>query len=146
MATLYETMEVSETCSKETLQAAYKSLAKRFHPDICSTAQAKTRMSEITEAYAILSDAGKRVAYDAQLKDHRATSSGTYQQHPHDWDAQRRRLNGFDCGVPVEDVALSLIEAFALPNLPGIFSTAYPAARNDIRSLISAGVERLVQQ
>ncbi len=145
MVTLYETLEVSEGCSKETLNAAYRSLGKRFHPDVCSTKDAHNRMSEITEAYSILSDDVKRVKYDMELKEHRERPK--YGRPEAEWQAQAKgRGETYNPqGLAPEDIALGLFEQFALPALPGSFVAAYPLARNDIRQWMTAGLQKLVQ-
>lgn len=58
---LYEILEVSVTASPETITAAWKSLAKRHHPDKGGN---QARMKEINEAYEVLSDPLKRKMYD----------------------------------------------------------------------------------
>ncbi len=143
--TLYEVLEVSEGASKETLNAAYKSLAKRFHPDVCSTPQAQERMKLITEAYSVLSDDEKRKGYDAQLKEVRGGSS-KQQHHAANPSNHQTKAPVAGQGVFVEDLALGLFEEFALPYLPPVAVAAYPLARKDLRDLLSMGVERMVRQ
>jgi len=61
----YEVLGVSKSASDSDLKSAYRKLAKKFHPDANpgdETAEAKFK--ELSEAYAILSDAEKRAAYD----------------------------------------------------------------------------------
>nr|WP_315235351.1 J domain-containing protein [uncultured Albidiferax sp.] len=65
----YELLEVSPNASKEVLRAAYKSLMQRHHPDKHQADSAMAnRAALIAQAYGVLSDAGQRAAYDAQLK------------------------------------------------------------------------------
>nr|WP_315427276.1 J domain-containing protein [uncultured Albidiferax sp.] len=65
----YELLEVSPNASKEVLRAAYKSLMQRHHPDKHQADSAMaSRAALIAQAYGVLSDAGRRAAYDAQLK------------------------------------------------------------------------------
>ena len=65
----YELLEVSPNASKEVLRAAYKSLMQRHHPDKHQADSAMaSRAALIAQAYGVLSDAGQRAAYDAQLK------------------------------------------------------------------------------
>jgi curved DNA-binding protein CbpA len=58
------------------IRAAYKALALRYHPDRFEgdPGTANQKMSEISEAYAVLSDAGKRKNYDS-LRDSDAGDS-----------------------------------------------------------------------
>ena len=54
METLYDILEVSRKASKEVIEKAYKTLAKKYHPDL-QTAEnkeiAEKRMKEINEEY-----------------------------------------------------------------------------------------------
>ncbi len=64
--TLYDVLEVSPAASPETITAAWKSLSKRFHPDL-ATGDAE-KMKVINSAYEILSDPQKRKMYDRLLR------------------------------------------------------------------------------
>lgn len=62
---LYETLGVSRGADAATLKAAYRRLAKQYHPDANpGDGSAEARFKEISEAYAILSDPEKRAKYD----------------------------------------------------------------------------------
>lgn len=66
--THYETLEVSRQASPEVVRAAYRSLMQRFHPDRHpDDPAAAARAAAITLAYEVLSDAGRRGAYDQSL-------------------------------------------------------------------------------
>jgi hypothetical protein len=73
--TLYDILEVIPTASPETIQAAYRSLISRYHPDRVAglgselQAAANARTKEINYAYDILGDAGRRASYDEELRD-----------------------------------------------------------------------------
>lgn len=60
----YEVLEVSRTATKEDLKKQYRRLARQYHPDVNSDPNAGERFKEISEAYEVLSDDGKRSAYD----------------------------------------------------------------------------------
>jgi len=65
----YELLEVSQNASKEVIRAAYKSLMQRYHPDKNPADSAlASRAVLIVQAYEVLSDAGRRTAYDALLR------------------------------------------------------------------------------
>lgn len=69
--TFYEILEVSLKASPETITAAFRSLAKRFHPDGKNGAEAKRcemRMILLNLAYETLADPKRRSEYDAKLK------------------------------------------------------------------------------
>ena len=66
----YEILEVSEKASKEIIDKAYKTLAKRYHPDLQPEDKksiAEEKMKQINEAYDILSDDNKRREFDNKL-------------------------------------------------------------------------------
>lgn len=61
----YDALGVSRSASYEEIKVAYRSTAKKCHPDVCpGDAAAEIRFKEISEAYEVLSDDQKRSAYD----------------------------------------------------------------------------------
>lgn len=65
----YEILEVSANASQEVIRAAYRSLMQRYHPDRNpDNAETARRAMLVNQAYAVLSDANKRTAYDIELK------------------------------------------------------------------------------
>lgn len=58
----YKTLGVSKTADDKAIKAAYRRLARKYHPDV-NKGQAE-RFKEINEAYAVLSDPDKRKRYD----------------------------------------------------------------------------------
>lgn len=66
--TLYDVLEVSHLASPVVVKAAYRSLAQSLHPDKnLGTQAAGERLAEINNAYAVVSDAAKRLKYDRTL-------------------------------------------------------------------------------
>ncbi len=62
----YEVLGVSKTASDDEIKKAYRSMAKKYHPDVNpGDKTAEEKFKEANEAYAILSDADKRAAYDS---------------------------------------------------------------------------------
>lgn len=61
----YEVLGVDKNADDAALKKAYRSLAKKYHPDVNpGDAEAEKKFKEASEAYAILSDAEKRRQYD----------------------------------------------------------------------------------
>lgn len=63
---LYATLGVIPSASTEEINAAYRKLARRHHPDVTASATAEQRMSEINAARDVLSDPDRRAAYDRE--------------------------------------------------------------------------------
>ena len=65
MADFYETLGVARTASENEIKLAYRKLAMTWHPDRNNGSRdAEEKFKEITEAYDVLRDAGKRATYD----------------------------------------------------------------------------------
>lgn len=60
----YEILGVARDASADDIRRAYRKLARKYHPDVSTEADAEARMREINEAHTVLSDAEKRAAYD----------------------------------------------------------------------------------
>lgn len=61
----YEVLGVERTADAATIKKAYRKLAQKYHPDRNpGDKQAEEKFKQITEAYAVLSDAEKRKQYD----------------------------------------------------------------------------------
>ncbi len=60
----YEVLGVSKTATDAEIKKAYRSLAKKYHPDMNKAADAEEKFKEVQEAYEVLSDASKRQTYD----------------------------------------------------------------------------------
>jgi DnaJ domain len=68
----YEILHVSTKADRGTIIAAYRRLARRYHPDLSSDPVATERMRQFNAAVETLSDPQKRAQYDAR----RAKSRG----------------------------------------------------------------------
>jgi molecular chaperone DnaJ len=60
----YEVLGVPRNATPEDLKAAFRRLARQYHPDVNKAADAEERFKELNEAYAVLSDPDKRAAFD----------------------------------------------------------------------------------
>ena len=61
----YDVLGVARDADEKTLKSAYRKLAMKFHPDQNpGDTEAEDKFKEVGEAYAVLSDADKRAAYD----------------------------------------------------------------------------------
>ena len=67
----YDILEINKNASQEIVEKAYKTLAKKYHPDLQDDIlkkDAEIKMKEINEAYNIISNPDKRKLYDEELK------------------------------------------------------------------------------
>jgi len=62
----YEVLGVAKDASPDDIKKAYRTLAKKYHPDVSTEPKevAEAKFKEISEAYEILSDPEKRQRYD----------------------------------------------------------------------------------
>ncbi|RJV01699.1 MAG: molecular chaperone DnaJ [Candidatus Poseidoniales archaeon] len=60
----YEVLGVSKDSDEKELKKAFRSLARKYHPDKNDAPDADEKFKEIQEAYAVLSDSEKRRNYD----------------------------------------------------------------------------------
>ena len=74
MKDYYGILEVNEKASPEIIEKAYRTLVKKYHPDLYSSIEkieAEKKLKDINEAYNILSDSFLRSQYDLELEKER---------------------------------------------------------------------------
>lgn len=85
----YVTLGIAKGASPDEIKKAYRKLAQKYHPDKNpGDKQAEEKFKELTEAYAVLSDADKRKQYD------QFGEAGFHQRYSH--DDIFRNFNGSD--------------------------------------------------
>jgi curved DNA-binding protein len=92
----YETLGVSRDASDDEIRRAYRTLARRYHPDVNKDPGAAERFSEISEAYEVLRDPDRRAEYDRFGANRR----------PGDDVSGARGFEGFTREGPFEDVRI----------------------------------------
>jgi curved DNA-binding protein CbpA len=81
--THYENLELPPTASADEIKKSFRALIARYHPDKVQHLgkefqdMAADRAAELTEAYRILSDAGRRADYDRTLSSARTPAAAT---------------------------------------------------------------------
>ncbi len=60
----YDVLGLPRNASQEDIRAAFRRLARQYHPDVSQEPNAEEHFKEINEAYSVLSDSEKRAAYD----------------------------------------------------------------------------------
>jgi len=108
----YEILGVKKNASLEEIKKTYREMALRFHPDRVPLEQkkeAEEKFKEVSEAYAILSDAQKRAIYDEY------GHSGVDQRYTQEDIMRGGQWSGF------EDIGLGDL----LKNLSGMFGGGF---------------------
>jgi DnaJ domain len=61
----YKVLQVDRDAEPEVIEAAYRALSKKYHPDVNRTQDSETRMAQINMAYDVLGDPLKRRDYNS---------------------------------------------------------------------------------
>jgi len=80
----YKTLGVERKATQDEIKRAYRKLARKYHPDVSKEADAEVKFKDLGEAYEVLKDPEKRVAYD-QLGSDWNSQQGF--RPPPDWGA-----------------------------------------------------------
>lgn len=120
----YRILGVDPSSEDVVIQAAYRALMRRYHPDTSSDPQASQRAKEINAAYAILSDPDLRRDYD-----HRRAGGGGGSAPPPPGNDPPPTASDPDLPVPMKNgpgvflayagLAVFLIGAAVFASLPG---------------------------
>src|SRR4030042_5146704 len=76
----YEILQVSPSAESEVIEAAYKKLAQKYHPDVNRSPMAADKMKKINIAHDVLRDPVQRERYHAewlQKKAEKTSYAGT---------------------------------------------------------------------
>lgn len=77
----YDILGISKTATKEEIKTAYRTLSRKYHPDVNEAANASTMFMLLDEAYQNLFDDEKRRAYDNQGKTSTTSTEQTNTQN-----------------------------------------------------------------
>ena len=64
----YAILQLAHHAEQEVIEAAYRRLARKYHPDVNRSPEANVRMQEINWAYEVLKDPVRRAEYDRRRK------------------------------------------------------------------------------
>ena len=130
----YEILGVSRDATQDELKAAFRNLARKYHPDVNKSPDAEAKFKEINEAFQVLSDPNQRAAYDRYGK---AGVSGT--------------SGGFDySSVDLSDILGDLFGMGGFGNFGGFGGTSSTRQRNsprrgaDLQTTVSLKFEEAV--
>ncbi len=77
----YKIMGVPDNASADDVKKAYRTLARKHHPDLNKGADSAEKFKELGEAYEVLKDPAKRAEYD-QLRKYGASAGGEFKPPP----------------------------------------------------------------
>jgi len=110
---LYKVLEVPKGATTEQLKKAYRRLALKYHPDKNESPEAIERFKEINNAYEILQNPDKKMAYD---------NNGGREMHALRSDVDMQPVKDFTVGTVIGGIALTgtftflrLLRIFGLP-------------------------------
>jgi curved DNA-binding protein len=81
----YKVLGVAQDAKPDDIRQAFRKAARKYHPDINKSPDAEATFKDVNEAYEVLKDPERRVAYD-QLGQEPPQGQGRYQPPP-DWDS-----------------------------------------------------------
>jgi molecular chaperone DnaJ len=92
----YEVLGVGRNASDDEIKAAFRKLARQYHPDVNKEHDAEEKFKEINEAYGVLSDSDKRSRYDRFGKEGLGNMGGGFHDYSADFgDIFEDLLSGF---------------------------------------------------
>lgn len=92
----YETLGIGRNAGDDEIKAAFRKLARQYHPDVNKDHDAEEKFKEINEAYGVLSDSDKRARYDRFGKEGLGNMGGGFHDYTADFgDIFEEILGGF---------------------------------------------------
>ena len=114
----YEILNVHKEAEQDEIREAYRKLALQYHPDRNRDDPAATsRMKEINEAYAVLSDPEKRKQYDGLCSTYGSSAYDHFRNAYSEQDIFR--------GSDIQEILDQLSRAFGFRGFDDVFRDAY---------------------
>jgi curved DNA-binding protein len=125
----YAILGVARDATADDIKAAYRRLARKYHPDVSKEKDAEAKFKEMAESYETLKDPEKRAAYD-QLGSH---TPGQEFRPPPDWSRHFAPGQG-----GFEDIDLSSLfaEVAGRPRRGGARHADRPIAGSDYEAVV----------
>lgn len=78
----YKILQVAPEASDDVIEAAYRTLARRYHPDSPAAGASEEKMKELNRAYYILRDPIRRAEYDEERRQSASPPAQVYSAPP----------------------------------------------------------------
>ncbi|VVC75309.1 Curved DNA-binding protein [Aquicella siphonis] len=140
----YSVLGVPRNASQDDIKQAYRRLARKYHPDVSKEANAEEKFKNLQEAYEVLKDPEKRMAYD-QLGSN--WKQGQEFRPPPNWEGRTRYYSTEDMGDFSESDLGGFSEFFsnlfgrARPDFQGHAGGGFRQRGNDQTARISISLE-----
>jgi molecular chaperone DnaJ len=135
---LYEALGVQRGATDKELKAAYRKLARKYHPDVNpNNPEAEQKFKELQAAYSVLSDKQKRAEYDTYGEGY-FSSAGPADGPGVEWDEFVRQFS--DRGIRVDfggEGGFDFFDIFS--GLRGSRADAKPRRGEDIHHSVTIG-------
>lgn len=87
----YKILQVDPSAEPEVIDAAFRRLARKYHPDVNKAPDAVTRMKDLNEARDILMDPLKRAIYDRERSSSKSKTSPQTRTRSHEYHDKHQR-------------------------------------------------------
>ncbi len=113
----YRTLGVDSSADRQQIKDSYRKLAFQYHPDRNKDSSAATKMKEINESYAVLSDPEKRSRYDALRQQFGSSAYGQFRQNYSEQDIFR--------GSDIHQIFEEISKVFGFRGFDDVFRESY---------------------
>lgn len=137
----YEVLQLHPNAEAEVIQAAYRRLSLKYHPDVYKGADAELRMRELNEAYAVLSLPEKRVAYDRARESvsRSASTAASLRVHPAAIDLGEMEAGRARTAVArVSNTGGAVLNGFTVSHIPWVKVTPAEFKGNELDLVVRA--------
>jgi len=113
----YSILGVDRDAERQQIKEAYRKLAFEYHPDRNKDSTAASKMKEINESYAVLSDPEKRSQYDALRQQFGSSAYGQFRQTYSEQDIFR--------GSDIHQIFEEISKVFGFRGFDDVFRESY---------------------
>ncbi len=98
----YKTMGVTKDATPDDIKRAHRKLARKYHPDVSKEKNAEAQFKDLAEAYEVLRDPERRLAYDQLGANYQA---GQEFRPPPEWASRQAAGSAVDTGESADHSA-----------------------------------------